>query len=486
MLTLTRTRARYINSSTGWVYTYPLLTINDEIAAQLALDEERPVSWQSLVQRLPDDPDLLNDAYRLFVETNRVRRPNDPLANCTCSACRSIRRRQVSPQAFLDAVNQLDDVDDAAVLCAKCEEPAWSYDCEDDVNGWSACQGCRDDISTCSQCGDWSIDDYFLSWCGDYSYCESCRDRYLHWCEECDRYYHDDDAEYHRHRGCECQPSSIPLRFEIPANSHGTIKDDERLLVELPTGFITDEALEAALNLMWVEQFRQLWMDAGHPYLFFAESGVVTHGELYEALYSMDRNWQTREGNFTRRLSKMLHTRFNTKLDPGLLSRVGSTIRQHTSNSNRWYVEFTRELNDDAAAFYHEDSCWWGSEGQSRCALKHWGGLGMRCYSTEEQERRMPDGRAWVQPLNENLQPTMDVLGAHAYLVYNGYGDLSGYTAARLVAYLASRTYRKISLSIYHQYVNGSSGFLIADQATCDATDSVYINGLSYHTAVAS
>jgi len=79
----------------------------------------------------------------------------------------------------------------------------------------------------------------------------------------------------------------------------------------------------------------------------------------------------------------------------------------------------------------------------------------------------MPSGRAWIQPLDENLEPISDLDNAVAYLVYNGYGDLEGYVGTRIVAYMTSKSYRKIGLNIYGQFVNGDSGYLVADEAIC-------------------
>jgi hypothetical protein len=136
---------------------------------------------------------------------------------------------------------------------------------------------------------------------------------------------------------------------------------------------------------------------------------------------------------------------------------------------SEYHLEVTRDLNGPADEFCHEDSCWWGGESESRCALKSWGGLALRSYGHESD--RYATGRAWVQPLDETLRPTHDAVGAKAYIVYNGYEKLDGYTPARIVAHLTGLTYRKIELHISPQYVNGSSGYLVADEATCAETN---------------
>jgi hypothetical protein len=58
--------------------------------------------------------------------------------------------------------------------------------------------------------------------------------------------------------------------------------------------------------------------------------------------------------------------------------------------------------------------------------------------------------------------------------VYNGYGELSGYTAARIIADMTGLTYKKIRFSAGVQYIN-SDGYLVGDQIACNATDEITI-----------
>jgi hypothetical protein len=48
--------------------------------------------------------------------------------------------------------------------------------------------------------------------------------------------------------------------------------------------------------------------------------------------------------------------------------------------------------------------------------------------------------------------------------VFNGYGDLSGYVPARIVAHMAGMTYRKIGFDCSPMYVNNNSGYLVASE----------------------
>jgi hypothetical protein len=177
----------------------------------------------------------------------------------------------------------------------------------------------------------------------------------------------------------------------------------------------------------------------------------------------MEPMWQTRRGNFTKRLSSAVWKQHGIKLDQDVLTEVGNIARQHTVEQSVFEVEFTRNLNLGAHDFYHESSCWWGSYSKSRCCLKSWGGIGMRTFDADGEVT----GRAWVQPLDEDLQPTHRTIGAHAYVVYNRYGELEGWAATRILAYLTGMTSRRVTLDARGQYVNDGSAHLVADAATC-------------------
>lgn len=460
------------------------------------------------VRELREHPSKLVTVYKLYLTTIGLNKDcpwNDysshavlPYGVPTCEVCLQDR-----PRTFAEIVNgaviggeAVIDEDNPVVICAVCRTLEWSQDTHSDVDGNTVCDSCRTNYTACHRCDDWSIAGRrFLTFVTSWYYCESCRDSVGSYCDDCEVWYHEDYAEDHdhdRHVECECTPHD--LRFTIPANSHGVMKQDERLLIELPEGHITDQAVNAAIQLLWNEQFSALyqqWMNVawkpgvGYDYDHPKPDGYVEYNDLDRVIRSLEQVWQAKRGNYTRRLSAALYKELGVKLQEGLLSRVGAVIRSHTTMKNSWHIEFTRDLNQSARAFYHEGSCWWGSESESLCALKAWGGMAMRSYEGHDQERNFPSGRVWIQPLNDDMEPTLDALGARAYVIYNGYGELDGYTPARILAYLTSKTYRKIDFEASHQYVNGSSGYLVADQETCDSTSDVSIDR-SYHEAVSA
>lgn len=347
------------------------------------------------------------------------------------------------------------------VRCDDCDDTCDPDELHGYDGGWY-CESCFDDaFTTCDRCSTTIHRDEVVVPGDGGDYCQRCIDYHFHYCDYCDDYFDDE----HTH-DCDCDAPNT--HFHFPANGAGTVAQDERIKVELPKGTIDEEGLATIA--------RMLNRDAGIDWSM-ARSMVDSVGP----------EWQGKRGNFTKRLSSAFYKGYSIKLAPEVVSEIGNLARAHSGKGDKWFIEVTRNLNLTAEEFGNEESCWWSNDPQyneSRCAFKHWGGLGLRTYSEETKGSgnrwgaELPEGRAWVQPLNDALEPTHDTIGAHAYMVYNGYGDLDGYAAARIVAHLTGKTYKKLpgSFTARPQYVNNSTGFLIADAETCANTDSVSYN----------
>lgn len=279
--------------------------------------------------------------------------------------------------------------------------------------------------------------------------CDSCTAIRYEYCGTCEKYFPKEDETHEKHVHPPCCSAPHP-HFTFPADGHGVVRENERLTVELAKGTIDEEGISRIKNLV------------ARALRYHVNDYVV-----WELVDSLGPLWQAKRGNFTKRLSSAVYAKYKIKLSAETISEVGNIAREHSSDATTWHIESTRDLNGTAKEFYHEESCWWTSHSDSRCCLKSWGGLALRTYS----EHGLLTGRVWVQPLNSSLQPTHDALNAHAYAIYNGYGDISGYIAARVVAHLAGRTYRKVWLAAENTYVNNDNGYLVADEATCLATD---------------
>jgi hypothetical protein len=144
------------------------------------------------------------------------------------------------------------------------------------------------------------------------------------------------------------------------------------------------------------------------------------------------------------------------------MSQVGNIARNH-STAVDVQIDVTRDLNQSPEAFYHDGSCWFTDyAGSSRCALKTNGGYGLRSFGTYSVS-----GRAWVMPLRQDesgeLVPTFETQTPDAFVVFNGYGDLSGYTAPRIVAHMAGMTYRKVGFDCDPMYIN-AGGYIVAPE----------------------
>jgi len=69
-------------------------------------------------------------------------------------------------------------------------------------------------------------------------------------------------------------------------------------------------------------------------------------------------------------------------------------------------------------------------------------------------------------------------------VVFNGYGDLYGYTASRIIAHLAGWTYRKIDFECSPMYIN-SGGYLVAPEPVAEKyTDGELRLSVSQHSSL--
>jgi hypothetical protein len=244
--------------------------------------------------------------------------------------------------------------------------------------------------------------------------------------------------------------------FTVRNDGDEPLANDVKTTLELPGGIISDEGMEAI----------------GYYLRYKAPRGTDPYMEVDNALRSvywqlqsapeLGNQWQRKDGNFAKRLSRFMYETYKVKLLPDVLSSVGNIARDHSKPVSVTF-EVTRRLNESAEYFYHDDSCWWGGYADSRCALKTNGGFGMRSFG----DYGSVAGRAWVMPLRQTegggLTPTLDTMTPDAFIVFNGYGTLEGYAAPRIMAHMSGMTYRKIAFAASPMYVN-SGGFLVAPE----------------------
>jgi formylmethanofuran dehydrogenase subunit E len=352
------------------------------------------------------------------------------------------------------------------VWCQSCEEPTRETDAllVDGGEGW-ACESCySDNYSTCSDC-DNVVHDQDTNYIHGETVCTRCTDRYYSFCEDCDCYYHDDYAEDHTHGGCDCEsPQQV---FQMRNDGEPVLNQDERVTIALPSGVISPEGIQQIVQLISKQAYtveRPVYHPENYSAYRAADEERCKWWNLANKLEAeLGAEWQTREGNYTKRLSKLAYKSQGLKIPPAVLSQVGCIARDNSTGVD-FEIEVTRNLNLSAEEFYHEDSCWWQSYSESRCSLKSNGGIGMRTFS----QWGYVTGRAWIMPLKldefDKFQPTFDSLTPDAFMIFNGYGDLSGYTPARIMAHMAGMTYRKVEFDCSPMYVNNGNGYLVTSE----------------------
>lgn len=389
---------------------------------------------------------------------------------------------------FLDHLRGMvidpDEVDELG-FCDDCADPILPDEvCSVHSGSDSVCESCFENYFYCSYCEEWEHNDGAV-WVGDETYCEGCISNNFSYCDHCEEYYHYDDCHYHSH-DCDCDAPA--QSFSIRNDGSEPLANDTRADVALPAGELSSEGIEAVRRLL------QKYADDNIPlpgflpngctydspeYAAYAEACRLAYDEacrlrnkwyeLANQIEDIGAKWQTKEGNYTKRLSKFAYKNYGLKVTPDVLSEVGNIGVAHSGGAN-FGIEVTRNLNLPAYEFAHEGSCWWTDYSEGRCALKNNGGFGLRSFGSYGVT-----GRAWVMPLkrvNGTFTPTFDTMTPDAFIVFNGYGDLSGYIPARIMAHLAGLTYRKVGFESEPMYVNGESGYLIAaEEIAAEYTD---------------
>lgn len=362
---------------------------------------------------------------------------------------------------FLEHLREItitpDDIDDVT-FCWQCGIPNWEEETSAvrGDNNTRVCEACSNDFVECVQCGDLYPESETQETLGEDTVCDGCRENSYQWCEDCNGWYPTDDEAEHTHSSDDNSARcciSPQRKFTLRNDGCEPLANDTRTEITLPAGTISTEGLDAISSYLRHESNNTRRSDCGRA------------TKLYDLAYDLSPLgdlWQTKTGNYAKRLSSYAYKQYALKLTPEIMSQVGVIAREH-SNPVSVTIAATRDLNLSAADFYHDDSCWWQSYSYSRCTLKTNGGFGLRSFTA----RGTVSGRAWVMPLRQDprgrLAPTFDTITPDAFIVFNGYGELSGYTAPRLLAHMAGYTYRKVGFDCESMYIN-AGGYLVAPE----------------------
>jgi hypothetical protein len=412
------------------------------------------------------------------------------------------RQRVIAPPLYrYMSIAELLETLAQQVIQSDLDEVSWCRDCEVLViepervgpDDFEVCEYCFNEYLHCDDCDTLRrYVDYIDAY--DMSVCEQCRDENWQWCDHCEHYYqHGDEGDhaYHstcnRGRGADCV--SPKLEFVV-RNESGTLRQDEVITVSLPSGEITEVGI-AEISSLIRQHGNAVYYEASEDdrNRRYAELSSQNDAE-YQRIWNLSARleplgieWQNRQGNYTKRLQRHAYKEYALKLPSDLIQQVGNLGREHSGGSD-YQVAFTRDLNQPAREFFHEDSCWWGqSYGASRCALKSNGGYGMRSYDNDGNVQ----GRAWVLPLRDNDDewlPTFETESPDAMVVFNGYGNLGGYIPARILAHLYGWTYRKIHFGAEPMYINAGGYLIASEEVAAPLTDGALSLVLDTHSAL--
>ncbi len=361
-------------------------------------------------------------------------------------------------QSLRDAVRDPDNIDILIAFCDGCGDPEWIDELESargDEDETLICESCWNSWTACSFCEHkYPASEITTLLYGGTNACEGCRDEHCTFCEVCDGYHNDDDIDHDHDDDGSCCSSPQP-EFTVRNDGCEPLANDTRVTITLPAGTISAEGL-------------------GEIRAYLRRCDYYT---LSDNLSVLGDQWQERNGNFTKRLSNYAYKIAKIKLSPEILSQIGCIARDH-SQQVAAHVEVTRQLNLSSADFGNDGSCWWSTYSESRCALKTNGGFGLRKFSAVDSS--WVKGRAWVMPLRLNkqklLRPAFNTLTPDAFMVFNGYGELGGYAAPRIVAHMTGWTYRKIEFRCSPMWINNDNGYLIAPEIITQSVSSLILD----------
>lgn len=395
--------------------------------------------------------------------------------------------------------------------CFKCDDVVATDDIEEvDGNPW--CSNCIDDYNNvvCESCSERTSLDYVMI---DNGYgCDYCCDTCLmngaaYYCDDHDLCYWADDGceSCAENASCECE-SPMP-RFSITGIGGVRYASGEYHEVLADAGIVTADGFSQIQYevMQWAtEQYPDVEGHSVYMCHCDEEDGTehITHALHYQirdairtAAYQTwyaDQSYRSESGTtIAKRLRSEIYRRTKdagmaVSLPAALVSKIGTIARQQSEGANV-LIDITRDLNDGAEEFVHEDSCWWTEYSYSRCTLKSNAGFGLRSF--DDGPNGYATGRVWVfgctiEP-DGRLMPTFG--DAEAYVVFNGYGDLEEHRGAQVLATLLGWSARTdtmpMPLTNDVMYVNSGSARVVAPADVLARTDLHFTgSGMKHHS----
>lgn len=167
-------------------------------------------------------------------------------------------------------------------------------------------------------------------------------------------------------------------------------------------------------------------------------------------------------GAFPKRAAKFLFKEYGISLRPEHVETLGNIASTDVSTNSIHKLAWDRDfMINDADAYCHPDSCWWGSYAGGREMLYENGGWAIR-----EFKDGRPISRCWIAP--HNLSYTDKVTNkkttSKIWFIFNAYGKLDLNKFARLISMESGWSYRKCFLNHDGEnlYINGGTGIILA------------------------
>lgn len=406
---------------------------------------------------------------------------------------------------------------DSIRRCAYCNNFKLAGETKKSDDGYDVCESCikRYSFIILPCCDKLSRNNPVRILDSDERICNRCAaKRRLYYCGHCQAY--STDQNHYHPRGCQCE--SPQAEFVV-----GNVAQNTRTTISLPAGEISEQGIS-----LIQQQTLRLSVD------------LKVRDDIYLSIIpSLGIKWQTKEGNFTKRLSRAVFNKHKVKIPADVLERIGQIAGEHSKGAGELHLEVTRDLNGSPASFGNEGSCWWQSYTASRCTLKSNGGFALRTFGAANKSNKDGKavlGRAWVLALKKEqyipgapakpgepikghclcepcttgytkalkayvkklatyneavaegpkptvrLVPTFDTQSAVAYLVFNGYGNLSGYIAARALSQMTGWTYRKTGFTTAQMYINAGGYLVTSEDIATTFTDASISMKLTTHS----
>lgn len=220
---------------------------------------------------------------------------------------------------------------------------------------------------------------------------------------------------------------------------------NKRYTLTTEQGIVSDEGIGRIVRFIRAQDLRAKDWQALNP-------GLSTP-YLPPLPTDWDWVWMTREGAFTKRVSKFYYQTYSIKSPQGFIQELGNIARTHSLDGVTYRFEFVDTFDWEAGEFGDSRSCFWGSNYMALDMLRDNRALAVRFYG----EAGSGCARAWVAVLGEAL-----------YVVFNGYGFAGNPTLviARVLALHLSLSYKRIALTNNRTasgtlWINGGIGYLV-------------------------